>query len=198
MTLKKHKGTLATLLAGLFFASVSGPIYAQARFAVVDLQRALNETEDGRQAKARLKKIFQSRQQVLDKKQEELKKMKDDIEKQKDVLSRAALQERLEAYQKAFVELQTTYVEYQRELAQKEAQLTKSILDRMQAILRRIGQTENYSLIVERNEGGVMWVPGHLDLTDQVIQRYNAGEGKTDSEGTAKKAESSAKKGKQE
>ena len=83
----------------------------------------------------------------------------------------------MQAYQKAFVELQSTYVEYQRELAQKEAKLTRNIIARMEQILRRIGQTEGYSLILERNEAGVVWVPSNLDLTDMVIQRYNAGEG---------------------
>jgi outer membrane protein len=48
----------------------------------------------------------------------------------------------------------------------------------MERILRRIGQSDGYTLIVERNEGGVVWVPSNLDLTDQVIQRYNAGEGR--------------------
>ncbi|MFT5357978.1 MAG: hypothetical protein ACI9KE_005215, partial [Polyangiales bacterium] len=27
------------------------------------------------------------------------------------------------------------------------------------------------------NEGGVVWVPSNLDLTDQVIQRYNSSQG---------------------
>lgn len=175
MNLKRHA---VTLVFALLIASYAPSLYAQVRIAVVDLQRALNETEDGRRAKAQLKRLFKRRQDELDKKQNELKKMKEDIEKQKNVLSRDALQKRLEEYQKAFVELQTTYVEYQRELASKEAQLTKSILERMQEILRNIGQREGYQLILERNEGGVMWVPSNLDLTDQVIQQYNQGGGR--------------------
>jgi outer membrane protein len=43
----------------------------------------------------------------------------------------------------------------------------------MQAILRRIGQTDGYTMIIEANEGGVVWVPANLDLTDVLIQRYN-------------------------
>jgi hypothetical protein len=43
----------------------------------------------------------------------------------------------------------------------------------MQAILRRIGQTDGYTMIIEANEGGVVWVPSNLDLTDVLIQRYN-------------------------
>ena len=170
MSFSRH---VVTLVAALVVSQIAGDLYAQTKIAVVDLQRALNETEDGRSAKNRLKRLFRRRQKALDAAQEKLKKMKEDIERQKNVLSQEALQKRLEEYQKAFIELQSTYVEYQRELAQKEAQLTKVILERMQEILRRIGQTDGYTMIIEANEGGVVWVPGNLDLTDQVIQQYN-------------------------
>jgi outer membrane protein len=168
-----------TLAVALLLGAIAPKLYAQTtRIAVVDLQRALNETEDGRRAKAKLKKLFKRRQQTLDKRQNELKALKEEIEAQQKVLSREALQKRVEEYQKQFIELQSTYVEYQRELAAQEAELTREIIGRMERILRRIGQAEGYTLILERNEGGVVWVPTNLDLTDQVIQRYNAGEGR--------------------
>lgn len=171
MSLKRH---FTVLLVALFAATAAPAVFAQTKIAVVDLQRAMNETEDGRRAKARLQRLFKRRQQELDAAQNKLKKMKEDIERQKNVLSREALEQRLEEYQKAFIDLQSTYVEYQRELATKEAQLTKGILERMQEILQRIGQSDGYDLIVEANEGGVVWVPSNMDLTDRVIQRYNA------------------------
>jgi outer membrane protein len=182
MNLKRH--ALIAVLA-VAFSAFAPSVYAQVKIAVVDLQRALNETEDGRQAKAQLKKIFKQRQQKLDERQNELKRMKEDIEKQQKVLSREALEKKLEEYQAAFVELQSTYVEYQRELATKEGELTKVIIDRMQNILRRVGQSEGYTLIMERGEAGVMWVPANLDLTDVVIQRYNSGEGREGGGGEA-------------
>nr|MBX3274169.1 OmpH family outer membrane protein [Sandaracinaceae bacterium] len=183
MKLHRHA---ASLVAALLLSTIAPDLYAQAtRIAVVDLQRALNETEDGRRAKNRLKTLFNRRQQTLDKRQNELKALKTEIEAQQKVLSREALQKRVEEYQKAFIELQSTYVEYQRELAEKEAQLTREIIARMERILRRIGQSEGYTLIVERNEGGVVWVPSNLDVTDLVIQRYNAGEGREGGSGGA-------------
>jgi outer membrane protein len=176
MTLKRFALPLFAVLA--FSALVPRTTSAQAtKIAVVDLQRAINETEDGRKAKDRLKKLFESRQQGLDKKQTELKKLKDELDQQKNVLSRDALEAKVESYQKQLVELQQVYVDYQRELAEKEGELTKSIVERMERILRRIGQTDGYSLIIERGESGVIYVPTNLDLTDVLIQRYNAGEG---------------------
>ncbi len=165
---------VALLLVGL----TSGRAFAEVKIAVVDLQRAINETEDGRQAKAKLKKLFEKRQVELDQKQNQLKKLKDDLEKQKDVLKKDVLNKKLQDYQKQFVELQTTYVDYQKELAQKEGEMTKGIVSRMEEILRRLGQSKGYTLILERTEAGIVWVPSNMDLTDTVIQKYNAGEGK--------------------
>ncbi len=168
-----------TLLAAASLAQVAHVAEAQqSKIAVVDMQRALNETEDGRKAKAQLKKVFEDRQKTLDKQQNDLKTMKESLEKQRDVLSREVLAKKFEEYQKAFSELQTTYMEFQRELQSKEGELTKEIIERMQRIMRRVGQTDGYTLIVERSEGGVIYVPINLDLTDLLIQRYNAGEGR--------------------
>ena len=144
------------------------------KIGVVDLQRAINETEDGRQAKRRLTKLFDERQKELDRAQESLKSQKESIERQQGVLSEDALKKKVEKYQEDLMALQTEYVDYQRELSTKEAELTKKILDKMQAILRRIGQTDGYTLILEANEGGVVWVPSNLDLTDVLIQRDNS------------------------
>ena len=192
MKLQRYAMPLLVALLGSAVAPSVVPAVAKAdgpKIAVVDLQRAINETEDGRKAKDRLKKLFESRQQGLDKKQQELKKLKDELDQQRNVLSRDVLEKKVEAYQKQLVELQQVYVEYQRELAEKEGELTKGIVERMERILRRIGQTDGYSMIVERGEAGVIYVPTNYDLTDVVIQRYNAGEG---GDGAAKPAATKA------
>jgi outer membrane protein len=164
-------------VALLFVAGKAEPAAAQ-KIGVVDMQRALAETEDGRKAKDTLKKLFEQRQKTLDKQQNDLKALKDGLDKQRDVLQRDVLTKKLEEYQKAVAELQTTYVDFQRELAAKEGELTKPILMRMERVVRRIGQAEGYTLVVDRSEAGVMYVPSTYDLTDVLIQRYNAGEGR--------------------
>jgi outer membrane protein len=161
------------VLACILFAGSASTVDAQVKIGVVDLQRAINETEDGRQAKRRLKKLFDERQKALNEKQESLKTQKESLERQQDVLSEDAFKKKVEQYQNDLMELQNEYVTYQQELSTKEAELTQKILEKMQEILRRIGQTDGYTLIVEANEGGIVWVPTNLDLTDVLIQRYN-------------------------
>ena len=160
-------------LAAVVLAGSANTGYAQVKIGVVDLQRAINETEDGRQAKRRLKKLFDERQKSLDQKQQALKAQKDSLERQQDVLSEDALRKKAEQFQTEVMELQQEYMQYQQELSAKEQELTSKILEKMQGILRRIGQQDGYTLIMEANEGGVVWVPSNLDLTDVLIQRYN-------------------------
>src|SRR5687768_10312893 len=104
MTFARTALVLAALLAS---AGLPRAASAQ-KIGVVDMQRALTETEDGRKAKDQLKKLFDQRQKTLDKQQTDLKTLKDSLEKQRDVLSREVLAKKLEEYQKAFAELQTT------------------------------------------------------------------------------------------
>jgi len=169
-----------SLVAAILLSTMAPRLYAQVRIAVVDLQRALNETDDGRRAKARLKRLFKQRQTDLDERQNELKALKEEIERASEdgTLSESALRTRAEEYQKAFVELQSTYMDYQRELAEKEAEMTSSIIERMERILVAVGESEGYTLIVERGEGGVIWTSAP-DLTANLVERYNAGEGRS-------------------
>lgn len=159
------------VLVALMLAVAAPKLYAQVRLAVVDMQRAILETEEGRRAKNQLKKLFESRQEQLNDRQESLKRLKADLEKQERVLSRDALQKRMSEYQEQLVSLQKNYMEYQQELAQREAELTKQILVNLQGVVRQIGTAEGYTAIFDQS--GIVWAPTHIDLTDRVIAEFN-------------------------
>jgi outer membrane protein len=143
------------------------------KVAVVDVQRAVMQTEDGLRAQATLKKLFDSRQQELNKKQAELQKQKEEIDKQSKVLSQQALQKKVDDWQKQMVELQGTFVEYNKELEKKQRELQDPILERVIATIKRIAGTDGYDLIVDR--ATVAFSRSDLDLTDRVIQLANGG-----------------------
>jgi outer membrane protein len=143
------------------------------KFAMVDLQRAVMESEDGMRAQATLKKFFDKRQQELDGKQTELQKQREDIEKQSKVLSQQALQKRMEDWQKQMLELQTVFVEYNKELQKKQGELTQPIYQKIVVILRRVATQDGYDAILEKQ--AVPYMRTDLDLTDRVIQLYNGG-----------------------
>src|SRR5579864_4668710 len=105
------------LFAAILLGSFVTPVLALAetKFAYVDLQRALEETEDGKKAKAKLKSDFDRKQQELDQKQEELKKMKEAFDKKAQLMKPEALQKEQKELQDRFVELQNIYARLQKE-----------------------------------------------------------------------------------
>ncbi len=167
-----HRVALPCLVAlALFLFGASA--HAEQRVAVVDVQRAVMQTEDGLRAQATLKKVFDSRQQELNRKQQELGKQKEDIEKQSKVLSKDALQKRVDDWQKQMVELQTTFQEYSKDLEKRQKEMTDPIFEKIMGIVKRLATTENYDLVIDK--ATVAYVRTDLDLTDKCIQLYNSG-----------------------
>ncbi len=192
----RHTVAAALLSFGIIFAS-SAPAAAQSpgmKVAVVDVQRAVMQTEDGLRAQASLKKMFDSRQQELNKRQTDLQKQKEDIDKQSRVLSQTALQKKVDDWQKEMVELQQTFVEYNKELEKKQKELTDPIFERVIGAIKRIAGTDSYDLIVDR--ATVAFARSDLDLTDRVIQIANGGStGSAPASGPAPSGAGNANKG---
>jgi len=163
------------LAASLVLASVlfGSSARAEMKVAVVDVQRAVMQTEDGLRAQATLKKLFDNRQQELNRKQADLSKQKEDIEKQSKVLSKDALQKRVDDWQKQMAELQSVFVDYNKELEKKQKELTDPIFEKVLGIIKRLATTESYDLVIDK--ATVAYVRTDLDLTDKCIQIYNGG-----------------------
>lgn len=194
--MKQRKLFIGAVAIAMF--GLAAPAVAQVKMGFVDLQRALNETKEGAQAKRRLKGMFNKRQHELDKQQKRLKRMEEDLKKQKGVLSDSAFEKRVEAYRKAFVELQTTYVQHQRDLTERETKETGRILKRMQSIINELGERDNYTAVVEVNEGGVFFYRKALDLTNELIRLYDqrhVGGGRGKSKGSKTKSKGKSKGG---
>jgi outer membrane protein len=167
-------------VVALFMAVVltgSSALAEEIKLGYVDLQRALGETEDGRKAKANLKKIFDQKQKELDEQQEDLKKAIEDLDKKRTLLPADKVHEKEVELQTRMQKVQQTYLRHQQDLQQKEQELTSKIIERMNRILIKIATNENFTMIFDKSQGTVAFAKPHLDLTNDLIRRYNAGEG---------------------
>lgn len=163
-----------------FFVLASSPVVSfaeEVKLGYVDLQRALNETEDGRKAKAKLKKDFDLKQKELDEQQEALKKDIEDLDKKRTLLPAEKVRDKEAELQARMQKVQQTYLRHQQDLQGKEQAETGKIYERMNRIIVKIAQAENFTMIFERAQSAVLFAKPHLDLTNEIIRRYNSGEG---------------------
>ncbi len=150
--------------------------HADDKIAFVDLQRALEETNDGKAAKARLKSDFDQKQKELDAKQEELKKMKEDFDKKSALMKEDAKQKMQQDMGMRLQQLQETYARLQGDLQKKEADATRGILAKLSGVVQKIAERENFAMVLERSSAVVYGKPA-LDITNEVIRNYNSQSG---------------------
>ncbi len=148
---------------------------AQAKEVIgyVNLQRAILEVDEGKRAKSALKKTFDEKQAALQKREAELKALKDALEAQSKKDDPATQQKRLD-FQNKLLDLQQVFVKEQQELQQLEQKKLGVITDKMRKIIEEIGKQGEYTIILEIQESRLLYAKAHLDLTNEVIRKYNA------------------------
>jgi outer membrane protein len=159
------------LIAAVFLLSTSAAFAEDMKFGYVDMQRALNETEDGRKAKEKLKKDFDQKQKELDEQQAQLKKEIEDLDKKRTLLPADKVREKEGELRVKLEKVQQTYMRHQQDLSAKEQKETQKIFERMTKIIGEIAAAENFSMIVDKS--ALVFAKPHLDLTNELIRRYN-------------------------
>ncbi|MEI6805681.1 MAG: OmpH family outer membrane protein [Myxococcaceae bacterium] len=153
---------------------LSSFVYADTKIGVVELERAVNEVGEGIAAKARLQDEFKKKQDLLDKKQAELKKLQDSLQSQSAVMKEEARQAKGMEFQQKVAEAQQMYGNMQQDMVKRQQEVMGDILKKMNPIVHDIAKKEGYTAILNKSEATVVYIQSGLDVTDTVIQRYNA------------------------
>lgn len=176
---------LAALAVILAVSSFGRAAHAQSRVAVVDWQRVLMEVDEGKAAMAQLKRDFDSKQKSLDAKTQEIQQMQQSLQSQSAVMDPAKLAQKQNELQKKASEAQQTYVMLQTELNQRRQQLLAPIAQKMDTILQQIVQNDGFDVVLDR--GAVLYAKDSLDITSEVVRKYNAKYGKGGKKAAPKK-----------
>lgn len=169
-----------TLLLLVIFVLLAGQsVYAaEVKIGIVDLMKALNESDSGKKAKSDLEGMIKSKQVILDGKGKEIEKLKGDLEKQASVLSADAKKSKEEDLEKMLREYQRLVTDSQNDVKKKEGELTGEILKELRAIIDKMGAEGGYTMILENVDGIVLFSKKEINLTDVVLKKYNESKAK--------------------
>ena len=166
----KKVGVCILSLGMLIVFACPAPGADPPKIAYVDLQKALNSCEAGKEGRKQMALEIEKMQKSFAAKQKELEKLKEDLEKRGAVLNEAVRTEKEREYQVKLRDLQRTQRDYEESLKQKDQDLSGQILRNLEAIVKKIGEEGKYTLILERNQPPIIFISNAVDLTDEVIK----------------------------
>lgn len=148
---------------------------AELKFGYIDLSKALNESDEGEKATKMLEEMVASKQAVLAEKEGEIKKLKEELEKQKQspMFTADAMKDKEANLNKLVRDLQIKVNDYQEEIQKKEAEFRTEIIKGLRAIINSYGEKEGFTIIFEYREGGLLYSQKKIDITDEILKKYN-------------------------
>jgi len=165
---------LVALIGIVLFGFLGSALAADYKIAYVDIQKAVNESNAGKDAKKAITKEVEKFQRQITDKQKELQTLKESLEKQAPMLTPDARATREKEYQNRLREFQRWGEDTQNEINQKRTEVERNISIGLLKVIQKVGADDGYTLILEKNENLVLFVSKTIDITDRVIKAYDA------------------------
>ena len=164
------------LVLWLLVALLGGASPAWAfKIGVVDLNRALNESESGIRSRNVLEARGRQKQKEFEVEEEELRQLGEEL-RNNPLLTKTARQRKEQELQQRQQQLQEQARQFEQELRGQERQLTEAIFNELKGSIRTVSMREKFDLVLERNATQVILYMQEdtTDLTQRVIDHYNA------------------------
>jgi outer membrane protein len=148
------------------------------KIAVLDTERVLLGSQTGKKALAELKRLQEQKEGELKAKQQEAR----DLQKRLEDGRLSLAQDKLAAMEKELedkaISLKRLQDDATRELQKRRDELLGGVDQQVMPVINLLGRELGFTLIFRKFESGLIYADEGLDITDQVIQRLDAGAGK--------------------
>jgi len=146
------------------------------RVAVVDFEKAVVESAEGKKSSERFNATLQSKQAEAEKRQKELEDAQKKLQTQGAALSETAKANLQKDIDRRTIELQRFNEDAQKELQSVRDELLRPIAERASAILNALAAEQGYTLIVDISnpQSNIVWFNPKNDVTEEVTRRIDA------------------------
>ncbi len=166
-----HK--LTPVFIALLVIAAALPVAAQTKVAVIDVQRVVTESDPGKEALAGLKKVQDQKLEEGRAIQQELDSLRDQLTKQRLTLSDEKLEELNKQIEDRSIALRRFQDDAQRALEDARRKALDKLEARIMPIIETIGQEQGMTLIFNKFQSGLVYADETVDITDDVIRRFN-------------------------
>lgn len=166
------------LLAAALFLFIAVPAWAQqVKIGLIDVQRAVNESQSGKAAKDRLAAQVKKAEADMNRERQEIEKAKADFEKKGPLLKEDDRRRMEGDLQKRIVNYQRSARDLQDDLEAKQREAQDGILKDLMGVITEVGRNEKFTFILEKSQ--LLYSDQAIDITNKVIEIYNSRGGGT-------------------
>ena len=159
------------LIIFFMFAQATPAHAKDVRVGVIDIQAAVTGTNEWKKEFASFKTKFQKEKLSIAAKEKNLKKLIEDLNKKSMVLSPELKNKKEEALIKKKKNFERYVQDKNEDFAKSEKAITSIILKKMVKIVKDLGESKNFTMILERKIG--LYFDQSVDLTALAIRTYN-------------------------
>jgi len=171
---KKKVGIMMGILLLIESGFTLPMAFGELKVGCVDIQRTMNESQAGVEAKKVIAREMEKLQKLFAERQKELQTMKESIEKKAPMMKPEARATKEKEFQTKVRDYQRWLEDNQKEIQQKGMEMERTILQGIQKVIKKIGEEEGYTLVLEKNEAILLYSSKAIDFTDRVIKAYDA------------------------
>lgn len=168
-------------ILSLLVAAIALPGMAQTsaptRVAVINVQRVLLESNQGKAAREKLEKVATQKQERAQAMRTELENLEKEISTKRLSLSPEKLEEMTKSYDEKKIALQRFAQDADRELKTEEQKTLIDLEKSIRPVIDQIGKEMGFALIFNKLESGLVYASDAVEITDTVIKRYNEASG---------------------
>ena len=167
-----HRSSLIVGLVVLLLAAAV-PASAQMKVAVIDVQRVVTESDPGKEALQKLQELQDGKIDEGRALQQELATMQEQMSKQRFTLSEERLAELSKEMEDKQIALQRFQDDAERELDEARRRELGGLEGRIMPVINQVGADGGYTLIFNKFQSGLVYADSAVDITDDVIRRFN-------------------------
>ena len=144
------------------------------KIGVVDIDQAISSTDEGKAAREEFARKQREAEAQLQPMYERYKALEDELKAKKFVLSDEALFQKQLDLAETRNQIQNKMKELEGQLQVDQKRLEGPLTAKLVDIISEIGKSKGFTIIMRRGAPGMLYTRETLDITDLVIEKYNA------------------------
>ena len=145
----------------------------QVKIGIINLQRAISDSEKGKQVISKLKAEIDQAKAKLDSQKKDIEKLQEEYKAKQSTWDIATRQAKQEEITSKITKLNRDAEDYDRYYGKRRDDQMKPIVEGLNQVIIELGKKEGYSIIFDVS-GGILYFNPNLEITNKVISNYNA------------------------